>query len=862
MGLFPPGGGSSSPEPPESTALGYFPLELSPVARLATDPKGTLYIADPLYDRLYVLSNNGVELSRLSIASPLGVAVDAQGRILVGSEDKILLLSKEGQVLQSIQGLKMPSSIATDSQGRIYVADSEAGRVMVFNSSGALLYSIGPLAFPTGLALDEAQGELFVVEHLERRVRVYDLEGAWKRDLGSEEQLHTPQGLALDAEHLYVSDAYHSAVAVFDRSGGDFLGYVGQYGSSAGEFKTPLDGAFDAAEKLFVANSENHRVEVLGIGTQYNWLSIEPAVIELSLTEGAGAVGYTIELSSHSSLSWEASVPQPWVSLSATSGQTPQSIELTIQPQGLEPGTYTALVEFSTSASITGVLKVRLQLNPEPRAIAVSPDSLEFKHQLGAPQRPSGTVEVSLSGGPFDWSAEGTESWLSVSPTVGNSSATLEVSVTEAVQELAPGTYQGKVLVQAPEAQGSPQEVLVSLRVIYAGTVEVSTNLQEASFVIEGPATYEGSGTYWSYDEVVPGSYIITFSHVPGYTKPLSQSFSIESGQRVSISAEYLPPLAATHMAVARDAPMSSPTVRLYEPEGTYTELQLLGRAYRLLGLQLADVDSDGETEIILLARERRSWQALVAVFEPDGTLLAQQPLGRAVEPARLGLADLQGDGAEEVAVSLRGSFSEPFRLLLLGYHQETLQPLAEFVPHEGALFGVEVASVDLQADGTEELITASVPVPSEGQAELKFWRLTAEGPVESGSFTIQLARQGLALRHHLALAGADLEGDGSAEVLVGLALEPRTGTVLVRTYSAEGELLGEFATTTWAGLNLAVGDLEADGALEVAVGDGPSARNQGTLRLYSPDGTLKALYRVFDRYGVMVSFGRLAEGR
>jgi len=43
------------------------------------------------------------------------------------------------------------------------------------------------------------------------------------------------------------------------------------------------------------------------------------------------------------------------------------------------------------------------------------------------------------------------------------------------------------------------------------GTLSISTNLTAASFTVTGPQTFWGSGTSWTKENVLPGTYTVTF---------------------------------------------------------------------------------------------------------------------------------------------------------------------------------------------------------------------------------------------------------------------------------------------------------------------------------------------------------------
>lgn len=80
------------------------------------------------------------------------------------------------------QPMKEPNDAVIDSRGRIYIADTLQGRILVYNPNGRFLYSFGrqgskdgEMVYPVGLAIS---GEtLYVSDVQANRVQAYDLKG-------------------------------------------------------------------------------------------------------------------------------------------------------------------------------------------------------------------------------------------------------------------------------------------------------------------------------------------------------------------------------------------------------------------------------------------------------------------------------------------------------------------------------------------------------------------------------------------------------------------------------------------------------------------------------------------------------------
>lgn len=100
----------------------------------------------------------------------------------------------------------------------------------------------------------------------------------------------------------------------------------------------------------------------------------------------------------------------------------------------------------------------------EPPALVVTPQAMTFTATWGeSPEPQTLTLEIIGESG-TEWSASAGEGWLTLSPSAGRTegaSAVLQVAAN--LKGLAPGDYQGKILVSAPGATGSPKEIPVRL---------------------------------------------------------------------------------------------------------------------------------------------------------------------------------------------------------------------------------------------------------------------------------------------------------------------------------------------------------------------------------------------------------------
>lgn len=250
--------------------------------RLTISESGDIYVSDHKKGNVVLLdSEGGLVETFAGFTAPLGLAVLEKGYNDTHKGKTFLFVGDEGdgsvQIL--IEGEKtgvlgkgrrefiMPNGIAVTKDLTVYVVDSKANQVMVYDSSGNLqtVFGSSGFNFPTDIALNETAGELYVSDFNNRRIRVYDLDGGWLRDIiaplndQDDPVFWKPAGIGIDSDgNLYVVDNSLSCVAKISRLGEllAIIGYSdGQYWT--GELSIPIDAA--AFDTRIYVTSNGHR---------------------------------------------------------------------------------------------------------------------------------------------------------------------------------------------------------------------------------------------------------------------------------------------------------------------------------------------------------------------------------------------------------------------------------------------------------------------------------------------------------------------------------------------------------------------------------------------------------------------------
>jgi uncharacterized protein (TIGR03437 family) len=307
---------------------------------LAVDAAGNLYIADPDYNLVRVITGTNIRTiagmapggvpatgfsgdggpgSSAALFNPVGVAVDANGFVYIADQfnQRIRKLDQAFNI-STIAGashyggdngsatsalLNLPSSVAMDSNGNIFFADTfnhrvrritPAGVVTTVAGAGVCGYSgdNGPataamLCHPFGIAIDSSNN-LYIADSVNSVVREVGVNGFISTIVGTGDygdsgnnvqanaaQLKFPYGLAVDsAGNLYISDFDANRVRkvtpnriITNFAGTSDAAFSGDGGlATSAALNSPEALATDAAGNLYIADAGNLRVRKVSGG--------------------------------------------------------------------------------------------------------------------------------------------------------------------------------------------------------------------------------------------------------------------------------------------------------------------------------------------------------------------------------------------------------------------------------------------------------------------------------------------------------------------------------------------------------------------------------------------------------------------
>lgn len=270
-------------------------VQLNPPFQLCTVNNGTGTVGNADVTNIGVSCVDGVQVSTFAggvagnldangtsarFSTPLGVAVDADGNLLVTDVDNNSLrkITPAGDVTTLATGLARPFDV-TVSQGRIFVTSENGNKVLeVHPVTGVATEFVldTPLDKPRGLVADEA-GNLYVAE-LGQRIRKISPLGAVTTLAGSgvigtadgqgtAASFYDPGYLAIDsAGNVYVADQTGLTIRKISPTGNvTTLAGSGATGSTDGPgatatFRAPVGMAMGSDGMVYVSDTFDHKI--------------------------------------------------------------------------------------------------------------------------------------------------------------------------------------------------------------------------------------------------------------------------------------------------------------------------------------------------------------------------------------------------------------------------------------------------------------------------------------------------------------------------------------------------------------------------------------------------------------------------
>jgi sugar lactone lactonase YvrE len=884
---------------PEFEILQPIDSKLSAPTSVALDSHENIYVTQSIENKLIKFSQSGAYIKTLNgLSEPLGIAVDQNGRIYVGNKaGKNVAVYDAGFTFLFKLGagdgeISQPTSIAIYGE-LIYVADSKEDMIKVYNPDGSFYFSFGSTGgadgqfnFPTSIAVDEISGEIIVLDRQHRqswmgdgqgaRIQVFDMNGVFKRSFGEygigDGKLNRAVGVTVDNEgRIYATDTFQQLVQVFD-SNGIFLGTITDLNS---QFRTPLGLVRGKSNRLFIASLFTGKVEVYGLD-QYTQMEVTPSFLSFATKQNNNTVplkDIQIINNGKASLNWTATSDDSWITISAAAGSAePTEISTTsigMNLDGLAPGTYSGSVNISAETGPTEVVDIELTIEAIP-TLSVAPSSLVFTSLNGSVPLSQGlSISDSAGVGSFDWSASSNVDWIVLSKETGTAPDSITVSVD--VSSFSSGTYFGEITVTADDAMSSHAIIPVTLTISDAkGKIKVKTNLKTATFTINGPVSYSGSGKKWKIKDAPEGTYFILFEEVEGYISPDAQSKTLEANGKITFEGEYIGQEKSKGQKVldnkkrniitgAGSGEENAGIVKVFNSDGTEPGVEFLAHQYGYgVNVAAGDINSDGFDEIITAPGPGPDNPSEINIFDRTGYEITGLSFtaNEYMYGAHVATGDLNCDGFDEVIVGAGAGAGNPAEVRVFVYdpfEERLIESGINFNAYDSK-YGVRVTAGHMECGKSSEIIT----VPGEGdkkKTKIRIWKVdTSFGP---GKWSVALSKEMSVKsrnKNNMNIASSDINADGYDEIITGSGSE-------ITIFDGYGDKISEFEAGICEdyGCSVASGDLDGDGAAELVAGAGSDKSNTAKVMVFDPYGNEIADFDALDTgYGINLAIGYL----
>ena len=250
---------------PKATAAGLLTALVTVTGCEPDAAKSEAKLHSRFFERAEVIGSRGVGIGEFN--KPRSVAVDSQDNVYaVDMTGRVQKFSREGKYLLSWQmpqtDLGKPKGMGRDRDGNIIVVEPHYQRVNHFTPDGKLVAqwgcrgtNEGCFMLPRGIA-ENSRGELFVSEYMgAERVQRFALPVQSPESRVQSRPL-TPALSPSDGERENRSQSPASSVAP------RFLGVIGKAGTGPGEFNRAEGICLDAQDRVYVADSCNHRIQI------------------------------------------------------------------------------------------------------------------------------------------------------------------------------------------------------------------------------------------------------------------------------------------------------------------------------------------------------------------------------------------------------------------------------------------------------------------------------------------------------------------------------------------------------------------------------------------------------------------------
>lgn len=243
----------------------------------SADDSTSAPVQSKFFSRVEIIGTRGTGVGELN--KPRSVGVDGNDNLyVVDMTGRVQKFSPEGKFLLSWQMPEIakgkPKGMCRDRTGDIVLVEPHYSRVNYFSPEGKLVAQFGVHGTNAGqfgmprAAVVNARGEIYVCEYgLSERVQRFSAHGgqclgAFGGPGDGPGEFSRAEGLDIDGqERIHVADSCNHRIEIFTAEG-KFIRAYGKAGSGLGELSYPYDVRVDATGLQFVCEFGNSRIQI------------------------------------------------------------------------------------------------------------------------------------------------------------------------------------------------------------------------------------------------------------------------------------------------------------------------------------------------------------------------------------------------------------------------------------------------------------------------------------------------------------------------------------------------------------------------------------------------------------------------
>ena len=288
---------------------------------------GYVFHAGPTIDTIagngsVTFGGDGGPATSATLGNPTGVTIDSRGNIYIAdsANNRIRMVNASTGIISTIAGngsasyggdgglataaaLNIPTDIAINGQGNIYIADSANNRIRMVNASTGIISTVagngsiffggdgGPATSATiwnpGAVYIDGKDNIYIADILNNRIRMVNastgiistIAGNGSANFGGDggpaisAALWNPNGLELDSHgNIYITDRDNNRIRMVNGSTGIISTIAGNgsasYGGDGGPSTSaaifnPCDVGMDNQGNLYIADTGNNRIRMM-----------------------------------------------------------------------------------------------------------------------------------------------------------------------------------------------------------------------------------------------------------------------------------------------------------------------------------------------------------------------------------------------------------------------------------------------------------------------------------------------------------------------------------------------------------------------------------------------------------------------